>query len=233
MPRSSASRMSATPSSSLLAPYTPDSDMQPNPIAETAMPDDPSIRLGSFANLFMCHPFRSAPRCALGASPSRTQTPDTPSPRQCRRPARPIGRDTRRCGGGDRGAGCWEKPNSEDAVPARSGNGVSAPAMVCGIASPCRRDRSSSRRPARARGQPERHDRRHGQAAARHDRGADADHAVEAVPHDDAHGDVCSQHIARRADRVGDAERQRRKPVDALALRWTRRRPRHRARRKS
>src|SRR6516164_4997141 len=57
MPRSSASRISATPSSSLLAPYTPESDMQPRPIADSAMPEEPRRRLGSFSDLSMCHPF--------------------------------------------------------------------------------------------------------------------------------------------------------------------------------
>src|SRR6516164_2975545 len=57
MPRLSASRISATPSSSLLAPYTPESDMQPRPIADTAMPEEPRRRLGSFSDLFMSHPF--------------------------------------------------------------------------------------------------------------------------------------------------------------------------------
>ena len=30
----------------------------------------------------------------------------------------------------------WISPNSEDAAPARSGNGVIAPAMDCGITKP-------------------------------------------------------------------------------------------------
>ena len=37
----------------------------------------------------------------------------------------------------DRGLGrLLQKPSSDEAAPARSGNGVSAPAMDCGMASP-------------------------------------------------------------------------------------------------
>ncbi len=51
--------MSAIPSSSPTEPYMPDSDMQPSPIADTSIPEEPSLRF--WIALAISIPFRFKP----------------------------------------------------------------------------------------------------------------------------------------------------------------------------